>query len=346
MKKAVIILVTATLCTLAGLPESRAQTEPYYKGKQIKIFVGFTAGGIVDLWARLIGQHLGRQIPGHPDIIVQNVPGGGSLIAANQLYNIAKPDGLTLGMVSAALFFDQLTGRPEVKFDWTKFNWIGSPVKNFETLSVRADSPFKTIDDVRGAAQPPRCGSTGTGNTGHYFPQFIEEAVGGKFQMIIGYQGTRDIELAFERGEVNCYAVTKEVFEREPARAWLKNRFLRVLVQGGQKRDASFADVPTIYELMNKYKTPEPTRRLAAVLLSPTAFGRPLLAPPNLPVERLKLLRDAYAKMLADHDFLADTKKRDWDIERISGEELEGMARKALGQTPETIEKLKKILSE
>jgi tripartite-type tricarboxylate transporter receptor subunit TctC len=346
MKKAVIVLITAALCTVARLPASRAQSDPFYKGKQIKIIVGFTAGGIVDLWARLIGQHLGKQISGQPDIIVQNVPGGGSLIAANQLYNIAKPDGLTLAMVSAALFFDQLTGRPEVKFDWTKFNWIGSPVKNFETLSVRADSPFKTIDDIRSAAQPPRCGSTGTGNTGHYFPQFVEEALGAKFQMIIGYQGTRDIELAFERGEVNCYAVTKEVFEREPARTWLKNHFLRVLVQGGQKRDANFADVPTIYELMNKYKTPEATRRLASVLLSPTAFGRPLLAPPNLPPERLKLLRDAYAKMLADHDFLADTKKRDWEVERISGDELEAMAKKAVGQTPETIEKLKKVLSE
>jgi tripartite-type tricarboxylate transporter receptor subunit TctC len=346
MKKIGFVLVAALLCNAAHASVSHAQADGFYKGKQIKIVVGFTAGGIVDLWARLIAQHLTKQIPGHPDIIVQNVAGGGSLIAANQLYNIAKPDGLTLAMVSAALFFDQLTGRPEVKFDWAKFNWIGSPVKNFETLQVRADSPFKTIDDVRGAAQSPRCGSTGTGNTGHYFPQFVEEALGGKFQMIIGYQGTRDIELAFERGEVNCYAVTKEVFEREPARAWLKNRFLRVLVQGGQKRDTSFADVPTIYELMNKYKTPEPTRRLASVLLSPTAFGRPLLAPPNLPAERLKMLRDAYAKMVTDHDFLADTKKRDWEVERISGEELEAMAKKAVAQTPETIEKLKKILSE
>lgn len=346
MSKRQVVLVTLLLCSITWRDVSYAQTDPFYKGKQIKIIVGFTAGGIVDLWARLIAQHLGKQIPGNPDIIVQNVAGGGSLIAANQLYNIAKPDGLTLAMVSTALFFDQLTNRPEVKFEWVKFNWIGSPVKNFETLSVRADSPFKTIDDVRSAAQPPRCGSTGTGNTGNYFPQFLEEALGGKFQMVIGYQGTRDIELAFERGEVNCYAVTKEVFEREPARAWLKNRFLRVLVQGGQKRDASFADVPTVYELMNKYKTPEATRRLASVLLSPTPFGRPLLAPPNLPAERLKVLREAYAKMLSDRDFLADTKKRDWDVERISGEELETMAKKAVVQTPETIEKLKKILSE
>jgi tripartite-type tricarboxylate transporter receptor subunit TctC len=342
-----LMLIVAILLWSIPLPSaSHAQSEPFYKGKQTKILVGFTAGGIVDLWARLIAQNLGKQIPGNPDFIVQNMPGGGSMVAANYLYSVAKPDGLTLAMVSSALFFEQLLNRPEVKFDWVKFGWIGSPVKNFETLSVRSDSAFKTIEDVRNAAQPPRCGSTGTANTGHYFPQFLEEALGVKFKMVLGYQGTRDIELAFERGEVNCYAVTKEVFEREPARTWLRNRFLRVLVQGGQKRDASFGDVPTIHELMDKYKTPEPTRRLASVLFSPTAFGRPLLAPPGLPGERLKTLRDAYGKMLTDREFLADAKKRDWDVERTSGEELEAMANKAVGQSPDTIQRLKKVLTE
>lgn len=342
-----LMLIVAILLWSIPLPSaSHAQSEPFYKGKQTKILVGFTAGGIVDLWARLIAQNLGKQIPGNPDFIVQNMPGGGSMVAANYLYSVAKPDGLTLAMVSSALFFEQLLNRPEVKFDWVKFGWIGSPVKNFETLSVKSDSAFKTIEDVRNAAQPPRCGSTGTANTGHYFPQFLEEALGVKFKMVLGYQGTRDIELAFERGEVNCYAVTKEVFEREPARTWLRNRFLRVLVQGGQKRDASFGDVPTIHELMDKYKTPEPTRRLASVLFSPTAFGRPLLAPPGLPGERLKTLRDAYGKMLTDREFLADAKKRDWDVERTSGEELEAMANKAVGQSPDTIQRLKKVLTE
>jgi tripartite-type tricarboxylate transporter receptor subunit TctC len=346
MKKRALVIFVILACSLPRPSVGHAQGEPFYKGKQMKIIVGFTAGGIVDLWARLIAQHIGKQIPGNPDVIVQNMAGGGSLVAANYLYSVAKPDGLSLAMVSTALFFEQLLNRPEVRFDWVKFGWIGSPVKNFETLSVRADSAFKSIEDLRNAAQPPRCGSTGTANTGHYFPQFLEEALGAKFKMVLGYQGTRDIELAFERGEVNCYAVTKEVFEREPARTWLRNRFLRVLVQGGQKRDASFADVPTIYELMDKYKTPEPTRRLAAVLFSPTAFGRPLLAPPGLPVERLKTLRDAYAKMLTDRDFLGDAKKRDWDVERISGEELEAMANKAVIQNPDTIQRLKKVLTE
>jgi tripartite-type tricarboxylate transporter receptor subunit TctC len=236
--------------------------------------------------------------------------------------------------------------RPQVQFDWPKFGWIGSPVRNFEVLSVRSDTPFKSLDDARSAAQPPRCGSPGTGNTGHYFPNFLAEALGLKFQVVAGYQGTKDIELAFEKGEVNCYAVTKEVFEREPARSWLKNRFLRVLVQGGQKRHSEFTDVPTLYELMDKHKTPEATRRLATVLLSPSAFGRPLMASPGLPADRLKLLREAYAKMLSDRDFLSDAKKRDWDVEPISGEDLEAMAKRAVNQPADTVERLKKVLSE
>jgi len=324
----------------------RAQGDPYYKGKQIKIIVGFTAGGIVDLWARFYIQHLGKQLPGNPELIVQNVPGGGSMIAANQLYNLAKPDGLTLGAFSAGLYFDQLTGAKQVQFDWTKFNWIGSPTQNFETLAMRADSPYRTIEDLQKAAPPPRCGATGVGTTGHVFPKFLEEALGTKIQIVMGYPGTRDIELALERGELQCYAITQEAFSREPGRSWVKKGFLRILVQGGQKRDPSYANVPTIYELMEKHNTPEAIRRVATILLAATAAGRPLAAPPNLPAERLKALRDGYAKMVADGDFLAEAKKRNWDIEYVSGQELEAMAKRAMSQPADTVARLKKILSE
>lgn len=344
MKKLVLILISYQLWSLWLIPAVQAQTEPFYKGKTLRIVIGFPPGGIVDLWARFIAQYMGRYISGTPDLIVQNMPGGGSMIAANQLYNIAKPDGLTLGMISTALYFDQLAGRKEVQFDWAKFSWIGSPVRNYEVLSVRSDTPFKSIEDVRKAAQPPRCGATGTGTTGHYFPKFLEEALGAKFHIVLGYPGTKDVEVALERGEVHCYAVTKEIFAREPGRTWIKKGFLRVLVQGGSKRDESLPDVPTIYELMERNKTADEIKRLAIVLLSPGASGRPMIGPPNVPGERLKLLRDAYMKTLSDPDFLADAKKRDWDVERISGEELEAMAKKAVTQPADTVERLKKIL--
>ena len=337
-------IVFLLLALPSQLPSLVNAQSDFFKGKQITIVVGFTAGGIIDLWARLFTQYYGKYIPGNPSLIVQNVAGGGSMIAANQLYNIAKPDGLTLAMISSGLYFDQLTGVKEVKFDWAKFGWIGSPVRNFEVLTMRADTPYKSIEDIQKAAQPPRCGTTGTGATGHYFPRFLEESLGAKIQIVLGYPGNRDVEIAIERGEVQCYAITKEAFLREPGRSWLKKGFVRALVQGGQKRDPLFPDTPTIYELMDTHKTPDTLKRFAGVLLSPGAIGRPLITPPNLPGDRLKILRDAYARMINDPDFLADAKKRDWDVEYISGQDLEATAKTAVVQSQETIERLKKIL--
>jgi tripartite-type tricarboxylate transporter receptor subunit TctC len=335
----------AILLLLGVIETAHAQSD-FFKGKQIKIVVGFTAGGIIDLWARLYTQHLGKYIAGNPDLIVQNVAGGGSMIAANQLYNVAKPDGLTLAMISSGLYFDQLMGLKDVQFDWAKYGWIGSPVRNFEVLTMRADTPYKSIEDVQKAAQAPRCGTTGTGATGHYFPKFIEEALGAKIQIVLGYPGNRDVEVAIERGEVHCYAITKEAFLREPGRSWLKKGFVRALVQGGQKRDPLFPDTPTIYELMEKHKTADVLKRFSSVLLSPGLIGRPLITPPGLPADRLQILRDAFAKMIADPQFLAEAKKREWEVEYVSGQELETIAKRAVVQTPETIARLKQILSE
>jgi tripartite-type tricarboxylate transporter receptor subunit TctC len=334
---------TLALLALFLTCSAHAQSD-FFRDKQIRIVVGFTAGGIVDLWARLFAIHYGKFIPGNPTFVVQNLPGGGSMIAANQLYNIAKPDGLTLGMLSSGLYFDQLLGAKEVKFDWAKFGWIGSPVKNFEVLTMRADTPYKSIEDVQKALQPPRCGTTGTGATGHYFPKFLEEALGAKFQLVLGYPGNREVEIAMERGEVHCYAITKEAFLREPGRSWLKKGFVRALVQGGQKRDPLFPDSPTIHELMERHKTPEALKRLGVVLLSVGTIGRPLMTPPAMPGDRLAILRDAYAKMIADPEFLADAKKRDWDVDYTNGPELEAIAKRSVSQPPEIIERLRKIL--
>src|SRR6185503_12001697 len=148
MRKCIALFV-GSLVMMAFTGGAHSQSEPFFKGKQIKIVVGFTAGGIIDLWARLYTQYMSKYVPGNPDLIVQNVAGGGSMIAANQLYNVAKPDGLTLAMISSGLYFDQLMGVKEVKFDWAKFGWIGSPVRNFEVLTMRADTPYRSIEDIQ-----------------------------------------------------------------------------------------------------------------------------------------------------------------------------------------------------
>ena len=169
-----LILIFA-ICVLhfAFVRDINAQA-PFYQGKTITIIVGTKAGDVYDLYARLLAEYLPKYIPGNPNIIIQNMAGAASLIAANHVYNLAKPDGLTLGAIYPALYFDQLLKRDEVKFDWTKFGWIGSTVRSNHLLYMRADTPYKSMEDVRNAATPPKCGATGTASTGYYLPKLFE----------------------------------------------------------------------------------------------------------------------------------------------------------------------------
>ena len=318
---------------------------PYYQGKTITIVVGTVAGDLYDLYARALAQFMGKHIPGNPNIIVQNMPGAGHMIAANYLYSVAKPDGLTLGAISPSLYFEQLVGRAEVKFDWAQFTWMGNATKSPQVLYMRTDSPYKTIDDVRNAKEPPKCGTTGTSNMGYFVPKLLEETIGAKFNVVAGYRGGSEVDLGVERGEIQCRSLSSEAFfSREPFHTWRKNNFARVLVQGGSKRDERLADVPTLYEVMDKYKTPESGRRLATALLASGDFHRPYLGPPNIRPEQVKILREAFVKTLKDPALLAEAKNRKLDIDPSSGEEVEALAKEVMSQPPEVVERLKKLM--
>ena len=321
-----------------------AQT-PFYQGKTIRIIVGSTTGGGYDLWARLLARYYGKHIPGNPEIVVQNMPGAGSLVAANHVYNVAKPDGLTLGAILPALYFDQLVRRKEVQFDWAKFTWIGSPEQNEPLHYMRADSPYKTIEDIRKAKEPPRCGSSGTGTTGHYIPRLLEETLGLKHTIVGGYQGGSEIDLAVERNEVQCWSpLIATFFGREPYVSWYKRGFVRVLVQMGKKRDPRLENVPTIYELMDRDKTPEAGKRLSRVVLTAASLGRPIVGPPALSAELAKILQQAYLNTLKDPELLADVKKRRWEVAPLSGDELAEMTREVMDQPPAVIDRMKWVI--
>ena len=321
---------------------------PHYQGKTIRFIVGYPAGSTHDLWARVVGHYLTKYIEGHPVTIVQNMPGAGSAVAANYVYSLAKPDGLSIAVVNAGLYFDQLLGRKEVKFDWSKFTWVGSTTRSDSLLYMWGAAPFKTIHDVRNAATPPKCGSTGTGNTGYYVPKLLEEAIGAKFNIVTGYPGGADIELAVERGEMQCRAISIPVyFGREPYHTWRQKGLARILVQTGKKREARLADAPTLYELMDQYKTPEPTRRLAAVLLGNAGFGLwPMMTSPATPVAIAQTLRGAFIKALSDPDLLAEATKKTMEVELIGGDELQSLAKDVVSQPPEIIARMKKLLGE
>jgi len=344
IRAAFVRSILFVLLTLLFSTQLHAQT-PFYQGKTIQIIVGAKAGDTYDLYPRLVAEFMSKHIPGNPNIIIQNVPGAAGLIGTNQVYNLAKPDGLTLGAIYPALYFEQLAKRPEAKFDWTKFIWIGSTVSSNSHMYMRADTPFKTIEDVRTAATPPKCGATGVTSSAYYMPKLLEEAIGTKFEIVSGYVAGSDIDLAVERGEVQCRAFTiNAFFSREPFITWRKKNFVRVLYQTGSKRDARLKDVPLLSELMDKYKTPENVRRLAKVVLAADEFGRPIVFPPGVPADRVKIIRDAFNKTINDPALLAEAEKRRLDVDPATGEELESLAKEVMTATPDIVERVKKMI--
>jgi tripartite-type tricarboxylate transporter receptor subunit TctC len=319
---------------------------PYFQGKTIRIVVGYPAGSAHDLWARLIAPQLTKQIPGNPATIVQQMPGAGSMTATNYVYSVGKPDGLTLGINNAALYFAQLLKQQEVQYDWSKLSWVGSTTRTSPLLYMWANTPYKTIHDVRTASVPPKCGATGTGNTGYYLPRVLEETIGTKFQLVTGYQGGADIEIAVERGEVQCRAFTIQVFYgREPFNTWRSKNLVRVLVYGGKKRDPRIPDTPLISELLDHYKSSDLHRRLVTVMLGSGEFGAaPMFAAPGTAPELIKTLRAGYAKSLTSPELAAEAKKQGLEPDVIDGDEMEALAREVLNQPPEVISLMKKVM--
>jgi tripartite-type tricarboxylate transporter receptor subunit TctC len=340
-----LFLLSASFFVLAHNRLLFAQSD-FYKGKTITVYIGTTPGALYDQWGRLLAQHMGKHIPGKPDMIVQNMPGAGHMIAANYVYNKTKPDGLSLiGSIVPTLYFDQLVGRKEAQYDWAKFVWIGSPVQGESQMYMRADTPYKTIEDVRNAKEPPRCGAQGTSDSAYYLPKLFEETIGTKFNLVQGYPGGPEIDLAVERGEIHCRAFTIEAFmSREPYHTWRKKGFVRNIIQTGKKRDAKLPETPTLWELMDRYKTPEPSRRLATLMLASGQLGRPMMGTPGIPADRIKILRDAFNATMKDPEFLTDIDKRQFDLDPVPGEELEKIVKDVMSQPPDVIARMKKLL--
>jgi tripartite-type tricarboxylate transporter receptor subunit TctC len=339
-------IALSLLFVLLSGPGLYAQT-PFYQGKTITLIVGSGAGTAYDMYARLLANHIGKHTPGNPSVVVQNMPAAGGLVAANFVYEVAKPDGLTIASINPAHYFNQIQGNKEVKFDWTKFTWLASSDKSEHMLYMRTDAPYKTIQDVRKASEPPKCGATGTGTSGHYIPRMLEEALGTKFTIVTGYAGGNEIDLATERNEVVCRSFTTAAyFAREPYHTWRKKNFVRILMQTGQKRDPRLPDTPLLGELMDEFKTSDLGRRVVTVMLGSGELGRPIVTHPATPPDRAKILRDAFTKSMADPALLEDAAKNKLEITPVSGEELSKIAKAVIDQPPEVIERIKKILAQ
>ena len=342
-----LVAVLVPLLLLARLPSGARAQEIFYRGKTLRVIVGSSAGNTQDQMTRLVARYLPKYLPGHPNVVVENMSGASSMIAANYLFKVAKGDGLTIGTVSRALYFDQLVGRKEVQFDWAKFTWIGSPVEGHEVLFIAGNTPYKSIRELVNAGQSLKCGASGTTSTGYYIPKLVNEIFGAKFQIVTGYGGGAELDLAVQRGETQCRATSVSGFTGFGAfRDWRQSNSARVLLQTGRTRDAKLPDVPTVYELMEDFKTPEWGRRLATVMLYPGEFGWPMVAPPGISVDRIKLLRAAFQNALADIELVAETKKRQLELSTSRGEELEKLAKEVIAQPRDVIDRMKGLLGD
>jgi tripartite-type tricarboxylate transporter receptor subunit TctC len=343
-KRSLAVMLAGCTLILVHFDLVIGQSAPFFQGKTIRIIVGFTSGGLYDQYARILARQMPQYIPGNPTIIVQNMPGAGSLTATNYVYGVAKPDGLTLGMPGSGIYLDQMLERKEATFDVRKLTWLGSVDQRDLLLYMRADAPWKSLDDILSGSELPRCGATGTSDLTTIVANVLEETLSLKVNNIKGYPGGAEIDLAIEKGEIQCRGtgITTH-FAREPYFTWHKTGFDRHLVQTGAKKDSRLPETPTLNDLMDKKKTPVLSRNVARALLVSATIGRPLIATPGIPADRVKVLRDAYLKAFKVPEVVEEAKKTNLDLQTLPGLEVEKQIREVMNQPREVIERVKKL---
>jgi len=339
---AVLVIVASVISVVH--PVHAAQEPSFYEGKTLTFIVPYTPGGLYDLHTRLLSRHIGRHIPGNPRTLVQNLPGAGGAIGMNYLYNVAKPDGLTVAVVSKTAYLDQLAGREGIKFDYRNFAWIGSIGKTAAFLLCRSESPFTSVEKLKGGERPANLGITGTGDIGFQFGTIAKEALGVNLKYVSGYRGGVDVDAALQRGEVDCRALGVSVLRgREPWRSWIKpGGFMTLVLQQGPEREGDFPDTPALYELAPD--SAQPILDVADVLFGYSQFDRPFAAPPKVPKERLEVLRQAFLSTTSDPAYRKEAERLGFDTRHISGQELEEVLTKLLNPPPEVRARLRKIL--
>lgn len=338
--KARFLFLTALLAVLVLSVAAPAQAaEDFYKGKTIRFVVGFAAGGGYDLAGRIVGRHIGKHIPGNPAIVVENMTGAGSLIAANYTYNSAKPDGLFVGIWNSAYVLRQALGDKAVRLDARKLGWIGAPTKGTPYCAIMAHTGLKSLKDIVAANRELKMGATGPGSTYDDMPQILNRTIGTKFKVISGYEGTGTILVAMRRKEVDGGCWTWES-ARTTARPMLDakgdDRLIPFAIHS-RYPDAEVKDIPIIPELIKDKDNLSAYRTWSGTY----EFQRPFSVPPGTPKERLQLLRKAFADTMKDPEFLADAKKSKFDETYVSGEEIEKYVTEVLAVTP----KAKELLS-
>lgn len=321
------------LLTVVIVSPARAQTN-FYAGKTVTLIIGAKGAGSLIAATQIVGHHLGKYIPGNPIVIVQEMPGAAHMLATNQVFNVAKPDGLTILASNPNVAVAQLAKVEQVRFDVRKFQWLGSTGADGVALSIRADLPYKSFDDIRKAKEELIVGTTGPGSNAHDFPLLLKEFAGAKLKLVSGYPSNGDIQLAIQRKEVDAWAALATTIKLAEDQG-----IVRAVVRG-RVAVSGFEKLPVDEDL-----TTSPLgKALMGIRAVPLAIGRAFAAPPATPADRVATLREAFAKMIKDPEFLAEGKKAKIDFKHISAEQVLKDFTALLNQTPETLKEMGKYI--
>jgi tripartite-type tricarboxylate transporter receptor subunit TctC len=322
--------ILALVCaTSPAFAQADAALENFYKGSQIKLISEAGPGSGYTAWARLIGQYLGRHLPGQPSVVVPSMGGAGGLIASNYMYSVASRDGREIAAMSREAPLLSLMGSPGVRYDSLKFNWLGSPTSETNVCFVDKDAPVHSLQDLR--SHELVLGTDGAGSGMHIYPTALNALVNTKIKTIDGYSDTGNVLLAIDRGEVQGACISAATAYQARGDALRAGR-LRVILQGGLAPDPRFPDVPFVLDLA----TTEEQREALRFLYAGEGFGRPYVAPPGVPAERVAALRQALADTFADAAFAADAVRQGFEVRPISGAAMTALIEE-LARTPKAV---------
>ena len=335
------IVAGAGVLTAANLSVAQESVEQFYKGKQIQIVVGSSAGGGYDTYARLLARHLGDHIPGNPAVVVQNMSGAGSNRAAGYIYSVAPKDGTVAGAIFPGAILQPLLGGLPVQHEPAKFLYLGNANSDVYVCFVRADAPVKDFKDV--LSTELIVGASGDGATTRDFPVMLNNLLGAKFKLVMGYPGSREIALAMERGEVQgvCGIGWTGIEILYPE--WFAKGTIKPLVQLSVKghRDLHDRKVPTTLEFARN----DDERGVMELVYSQGVFGRPYVLPPGTPMDRVAALRKAFMSAFADPKLLAEAKKMNFDVEPMSGDDMQTLVSRLYATPANVVERAKQALT-
>lgn len=327
------------------LPAKALHADEFYRGKRMQMIVSSPPGGGYDLYSRILARHITKHIPGNPGMIVQNMPGGGHLIATRYLFGMAKRDGLTIASLSRSIPNQEIfMGAKEAKYRSTEFNWLGSVTDEVQVCAIRHDVPVKTLEDLKTVSKPVALGGQGRGIEPSDYGRLLREVFKANVRVIDGYTGTGPRRVALDQGELEGVCGWSWTSVKGTSQEWLDKGFIRIIAQLGMKPHPELTErkVPFLLD-----RAPdENSRRLMEVLFSRLAIGRPFLAPPGLPKDRLRLLRAAFDKTMKDPAFLTETGKLGLEVDPIGGEEVEKLIKKIFDYPADILKRATEIVME